>query len=396
MADARRIRILLAGASTDPSWQGGEPVIIDLLRRGLEQLGTEVIQEGSRRSLTDLGRLALTPYDAEIGRVRQYRRRLRELRPDVVLVFYDFDCSWIVAARKEGIPVIPCIQIYWATCPVGTHYIEGVGTCSGPATAKCLRHMSRAALSPNLGLPVSALPAPLGFALYSKLWTRPAALSQADAIAANSEFTAGVLSRAGYRGVHMIHNAVDTELFREGQWEGDSKVVLFPVARSLQERKGYPHFVRLAAAIKERTPEIRFQVLNHAGDDLLEGTPYLSRQDLAEHLRSVYLAVIPGLWDEPFGLVTVEAMASGRPVVAYEGGAMAEIIESGISGVLVPRGDVEALTQAVLDLLHDEAKARRIGRAARQRVEAHFTYQLMAERYLSLIKSVLRDRSSVG
>jgi glycosyltransferase involved in cell wall biosynthesis len=393
MADEPKLRVLFAGASLEPDWQGGEPVVLDLLKRGLEQLGVEVLERGSRRSFVDLVALTATPYDAEIRRVRSYRKTLRELRPDAVLVFYDFDCSWVIAARKEGIPVLPDIQIYWATCPVGTHYIEGVGTCAGPELGKCLRHMARAPPSPNLALPVPGLPAPLGFALYSKLWTRPAALGQADALIANSRFTARVLTQAGYGNIVTIPNSVDAELFREGPWAGGSKIVLYPVARSLQERKGYPHFVELAKAVKAKMPEIRFQVLNHAGDDLLEGTAYLSRPELAEKFRSVYLAVLPGLWDEPFGLVTVEAMAAGRPVVAYEGGAMTEIIENGVSGVIVPRGDVPALTAAVLDLLQDEEKARRIGRAARTRVEAEFTYQRMAGRYLALLERVIRARS---
>jgi glycosyltransferase involved in cell wall biosynthesis len=394
--DSSPLRVLFAGASLEPDWQGGEPVVLDLLRRGLEQLGVEVVRDGTRRSFPELVALSATPYDAAAGRVRSYRKLLRRVRPDAVLVFYDFDCSWVVAATQEGVPVLPCIQIYWPTCPVGTHYIEGVGTCDGPALGKCLRHMARAPPSPNLGLPVPGLPAPLGFLLYAKLWTRPAALSRANRLIANSEFTKGVLRRSGYDRVQTIPNSVDAELFREGPWQGGSKTVLYPVARSLQERKGYPHFVRLAEAVKRRMPDVHFQVLNHSGDALLEGTPYLSREQLAERLRSVYLAVLPGLWDEPFGLVAIEAMAAGRPVVAYEGGAMTEIMENGVSGVVVPRGDVEALTAAVVDLLNDEAKARRIGHAARLRVESEYRYQRMAERYLALIRTVIQESDHRG
>jgi glycosyltransferase involved in cell wall biosynthesis len=393
MGNGRPMRVLLAGASLEPDWQGGEPVVLDLLRAEFPKLGVEVIENGTRRSFGELVALSLSPYDAELSRVRSYRRYLREEKPDAVLMFYDFDCSWVVAARKEGIPVVPCIQIYWPTCPVGTHYIEGVGTCPGPELAKCLRHMARAEPSPNLGLPVPGLPAPLGFALYAKLWTRPAALNQADRIVAVSEFTRRTLARSGYTNVQTIHDSVDVELFRERPWQGGSKVVLYPVARSGQERKGYPHFVRLATEVKREMPDVRFMVLNHVGDALLEGTPYLSRAELAERLASVYLAVLPGLWDEPFGLVTVEAMAAGRPVVAYDGGAMSEIIENGVSGIIVPRGDVGALRAAVVDLLNDEAKAHRIGRAARLRVEEKFTSAQMAKKYLALLESLVDGRS---
>jgi glycosyltransferase involved in cell wall biosynthesis len=396
MAEKRPLRVLLAGATLEPDWQGGEPTAIDLLRRGLEKLGVEVLEHGSRRSFLELVAVALTPFDAEISRVRSYRRYLRATRPDAIVMFYDFDSSWVVAARKEGIPVVPSIQIYWPTCPIGTHYIEGVGVCPGPELAKCLRHMARAEPSPNLGLPVPGLPPPLGLALYSKLWTRPAALGQADQLVAVSEGTKRILARSGYRDVEVIFDSVDTELFTERPWPDGPKLVLYPVARSNQERKGFPHFARLAAEVKRTMPDVRFMVLNHVGDGLLEGTPYLTRPELADRFGLTYLAVLPGLWDEPFGIVTVEAMAAGRPVVAYEGGAMPEIIENGVSGVIVPRGDVGALTNAVLDLLHDEPKARRMGRAARQRVEARFSATQMADSYLALIRRLIEARSSGG
>src|SRR5580658_6795608 len=106
----RPLTVLFAGATMIPGWGGGEPVAALLLRKGLEQKGVLVQWEASsRRTVPELGLMAVTPYDADIGRVARYRRRLRELHPDVVLAWYDFDCSWIVAARKEHIPVIACV-----------------------------------------------------------------------------------------------------------------------------------------------------------------------------------------------------------------------------------------------------------------------------------------------
>ena len=385
-------RVLFSGVAMAPGFQGGEPVLADLLERGFERLGVEVVREGSTRGLLELAALALTPFDAQPGRVGQYRRRIREVRPDAVLAFFDFDCSLVVAARKEGIPVLVCVQIYWPTCPVGTHYIEGEGACFSPGFVKCIRHISRAPISPNLRLPVPGLPAPLAALLYLKLLERPPALTQADALVANSEFTASVLRGAGYDRVHMIHNGVDTEEFPAAPWEGGRKVVLYPVARSQQERKGYPHFVEMARRVRKQLPDVKFRILNYTGDELCDGTPYLSHPELAREFRSDYLSVIPSVWDEPFGFVTIEAMSSGRPVVAYRVGAMDEIVEEGVSGRLVPRGNVEGLTRAVLDLLNDEEGARQMGRAARARVENKFDYRDMASNYLALISSLAAGR----
>jgi len=338
----------------------------------------------------------LTPFDVEPGRVAAYRRTIREFRPDVVLGFVDYDCSATVAARKEGVPIAVCVQIYWPTCPVGTHYIEGEGSCFTPGLAKCVRHVSRAPISPNLRLPVPNLPAPLAVLLYLKLLERPPALSQANAFIANSAFTADVMRRAGYDRVHVIHNAVDTDLFQSVPWRGPRKVVLYPVARSRQERKGYPHFVEMARAVRREMPEVIFRILNDPGDDLCEGTPYLTHAELARELASDYLAVVPSLWDDPFPFIPIEAMSAGRPVVGYRVGGMAELIEDGVSGCLIPRGNVEGLTQAVLSLLRDEEAARSMGAAARERVVALFDFRKMAREYLALLSGLVAGRRVVA
>jgi glycosyltransferase involved in cell wall biosynthesis len=396
MGDGRRLRVLFAGAILTPGWQGGEPIFAELLVRGLSQLGVEVLREGSRRSLPELAMLSVVPYDAEPIRVARYRRRLRELEPDAVLTGFDFDCSWVIAARKEGVPVFVCVQIYWPTCPIGTRYIDGSGICSAPGLMKCLRHIPHAEVPPNLGLPVPEFSAPLALVLYAKLRMRHAALSQADALVANSRFEGKVLTEAGYRQVYVIHNGVDANLFHHSPWAAASKTVLYPVARSNQERKGYSHFVRMAQALHGERPGVRFRILNYRGDDLIEGTPYLTRPQMAEQLRAAYLAVLPGLWDEPFGFAAAEAMSVGRPVVMYDGGGSSELVQNGVSGLLVPRGDVDALARAVEELLDDEERARRMGEAARGSIESGFTYGRMAEQYLQLIRDVLNGRRAVG
>ena len=383
------LRVLLTGAAMSPGFQGGEPTLGDLLQRGLSKRGVEVLREGSRRSLVDLATLAVAPFDVAPGRVAEYRRRIQELRLDAVIGFVDYDSSLVVAARKERVPILVCVQIYWPTCPVGTHYIEGQGNCFAPGLLRCVRHIARTPLSPNLGLPVPNIPAPIALLLYLKVLERPAALAQADALVANSEFTATVLRNAGYERVHTIHNGVDTRLFGATSWAESRKVVLYPVARSRQERKGYGHFVEMARRVHATHPGVTFRILNDPGDELCQGTPYLSHAELAQELRADYLAVVPSVWEEPFGFVAIEAMSVGRPVIGYRVGGLPEIIEDGVSGRLVPRGDVEELARAVRELLDDEAAAHRMGRAARQRVEQKFDCELMVDRYLDLLRDLV-------
>jgi glycosyltransferase involved in cell wall biosynthesis len=79
---------------------------------------------------------------------------------------------------------------------------------------------------------------------------------------------------------------------------------------------------------------------------------------------SADVVVVPSKLPEPFGKVVVEAMALGRPVVATTPGGPAEVITSGVDGLLVPADDVAALVDALRGLLRDPAAAQRLGRAA--------------------------------
>jgi glycosyltransferase involved in cell wall biosynthesis len=89
-----------------------------------------------------------------------------------------------------------------------------------------------------------------------------------------------------------------------------------------------------------------------------------------EAFRRSSIAVVPSVWAEPFGIVVIEAMAGGTPVVASHVGGIPEIIEDGISGVLVPPGDASALREALAGLMGDSIRRHAMGEAARRRSEA--------------------------
>ncbi len=79
------------------------------------------------------------------------------------------------------------------------------------------------------------------------------------------------------------------------------------------------------------------------------------------------VGVVPSLWAEPFGQVAVEALARGLPVVASADGALAELVDDGETGLLVPPGDAAALREALRTLLADPARRARMGQAGRRR-----------------------------
>ena len=76
----------------------------------------------------------------------------------------------------------------------------------------------------------------------------------------------------------------------------------------------------------------------------------------------------------------LEMMASGKPVVAFDTGGNAELIEHGVTGILVKFGDKKTFTRSVVDLLEDEEKRRKMSIQARRRAEEHFDVRINAQK----------------
>jgi len=99
------------------------------------------------------------------------------------------------------------------------------------------------------------------------------------------------------------------------------------------------------------------------------------------------LAVLPSTWPDPCPTTVLEAMASGRPVITTRTGGMVDMVEDGVSGILVPPGDSRALAEAMRLLLADPVLRARLGAAGRERVRL-FTASSVAARIENVYQEV--------
>ncbi|MBI3967985.1 MAG: glycosyltransferase family 4 protein, partial [Chloroflexi bacterium] len=170
---------------------------------------------------------------------------------------------------------------------------------------------------------------------------------------------------------------------------------LVGAASRLTPWKGQDRFVHAAAKLAERFPTARFVVAGspEAGQahqqeyfeslkrltadlgiaDRVLFPGYLS--NLQDLMATMDVFVLPSVQPEPFGMVIVEAMALGVPVVATNGGGPREIVRDWETGLLVPPGDSAALADAVGSLLADSNMRARFGAAARDRVRDTFSLE---------------------
>jgi starch synthase len=226
--------------------------------------------------------------------------------------------------------------------------------------------------------------------------------------------------------VHVIHNGIEP-----GEYQPDTRTDALvrhgidparPYAvfvGRVTRQKGIVHLLRAARYVdpgvqlvlcagEADTPEFgaEFRALcaeierDRGGVVVVEGM--LSRPDVAQILSHARVFVCPSVY-EPFGIVNLEAMACGAPVVASAVGGIPEIVVEGETGHLVafegdgspkneprdPDGFARALARAISELAADPERARRFGAAGRKRVVEHFSWSAIAERTRALYASLV-------
>ncbi len=115
------------------------------------------------------------------------------------------------------------------------------------------------------------------------------------------------------------------------------------------------------------------------------------RDDVPRLLAASDLLVLPSLY-EGLPNVVLEAMRSRKPVVATAAAGTTEVVEDGVTGLLVPLRDPPALARAIREVIDDPDRARRMGEAGRARVEAEFGVGRMVERFAALYEGLAREK----
>ncbi|MET9850857.1 glycogen synthase [Streptomyces ossamyceticus] len=257
-----------------------------------------------------------------------------------------------------------------------------------------------------------------GYALSS--WAERTAIESADAVIAVSgamrDDILGCYPALDPDRVRVVHNGIDTALYRPDHatdvldrvgLDRARPYVLF-VGR-ITRQKGVPHLLRAVRAIDPDvqvvlcagapdTPEIDrefrdlFEELSRVREGLHWIPQMLPRPEVIQLLTHAAVFVCPSVY-EPLGIVNLEAMACGTAVVASRVGGIPEVVEDGVTGLLVStEDDFEAqLARALDSVLADPASAARMGEAGRERAVREFGWDAVARRTVHLYEEVLKQ-----
>lgn len=210
--------------------------------------------------------------------------------------------------------------------------------------------------------------------------------------------------------IDVIYNGVNRERFEfdwseedRALWRGklakpDEKIVMY-VGRFVRE-KGIHVLLNAASVVLANEPKTKFVIVGGGHREHLEKfvrwyglkdkvlfTGFMANRSLHQLYRCADVAVFPSLY-EPFGIVALEGMAAGAPVVASDAGGLKEVVSHDETGTSAYAGNPESLAWAILNVLRDPERAEKLKAAASKRLDVDFDWGQIADQTIEVYQRV--------
>jgi glycosyltransferase involved in cell wall biosynthesis len=230
-------------------------------------------------------------------------------------------------------------------------------------------------------------------------------LRRADAIVAVSEKIAGQMKHAGINKekIRVIDNGIDLTRFTETKAKASIReslgirpdALIIGAVGSLTSEKGHQYLLRAAPKVIENIPRALFLFVGDGPERTRLGNMSSQlgirdkvffagiRKDIPEILSILDVFVLPSL-KEGLPMALLEAQAAKVPTVASNVGAIPDVMKDGVTGILAPPKDFEAIGQAIIRILSDQNAAFKMAGKGFEIVRDNFSSERMADKYLSV------------
>lgn len=316
-----------------------------------------------------------------VSAARALSRELGEFAPDVVHIhMFLWQLSPSILSVLARVPTVYYMMTYKAVCPTGSKWL--------PSGRHCTERAGQACLSNSCITPLGFAPLMAQRALFRR------GRHQIDAVVPCSRAVEAECAMDQIRTHEVILPGSSVQAARPPL--GDIPTVTF--SGRIVPEKGVDVLLHAFQLVRAQVPTARLRLAGQAPRDSpltasahMQGVEWLGHLDevaLGAVLQGSWVHAAPSRWAEPFGLTATEAMMRGTAVVASRRGGLAESVEDGVSGFLVPNGDASALASALLSVLSDRARAEEMGAAARVRALTHFRIDHCADRFVALYQQL--------
>jgi len=249
-----------------------------------------------------------------------------------------------------------------------------------------------------------------------------------DKIIAISHYIKRDLSAVGVpdEKIAVVHHGIDNKIFSQGkpsaallrkhkQLKHKGPIILSPARMGIA--KGCDITIEAFRLVKDKFPKA-FLVMSGSGNIIdwgltqnkdiayfvtlikhldLEDSIYInsySLEEMPQLYRAADVILYPSSSEEPFGLAMLEAMASAKPIIVSESGAMPEIIQNDVNGYVVPKNNHEALAEKMINLLGSQKLRDKLGKTGRKQVECLYTKEIYAKNIFKVYQETINEYSA--
>jgi len=369
---------------------GGSEIVVETTTNLLRKRGHQVLLEtfDSRNLMHTLrGKAKAFAWGiySPVGR-KAIRRLIEEQAPDIIHVheLYPFFSPWVLKnIKRAGIPVVMTCHDYRLTCPISTHYRNGetCTKCRDKNELQCAFNNCRNNFLESVGFALRSLTA-----RKMKLFTE-----NVTCYTTPSLFVKNWLIESGFpeERIHVVPNVNPISKLEPKKNDGE---YIGYVGR-ISEEKGIDSLLEAA-----RTSNLPVQL---AGDysampELVATAPTnvefigkLKRDQLANFYRYARFVVVPSTCLETFGMVALEAMSYGLPVIASKTGGLQEVVDDGVNGFLFEKGNDVELAEKMKQLCENSELAKKMGQAGQEKLNREYSEEIYYLRLMRVYEQAL-------
>lgn len=340
------------------------------------------------------------PYSEPNG-VEVLRSALREFEPDIIFLHKMADLAVVEALTDCAVPVVRMVHDHELTCMRSYKY--------NPIT----RRICARAASPWCVFPCGAVVArnsgpglPLKWVSYTAKRREIALNRKFRCLIVASHFMREELLRNGFAAERVAVHAPVPRSVKESFQSSFSERNLIVYSGQIVRGKGVDVLLESLALLTMPFEAVIFGDGSHRAHceslsrrlglgDRVRFAGFVSHAEILNHYRESSVAVISSVWPEPFGMVGLEAMHCGLPVVGFDAGGIKEWLIDGVNGYLVAWGDRVGYARRLDELLRDKARARSLGERGRLLAGERFSFESYIHGLESLFSRIANARPSL-
>ena len=370
--------------------EGGAESYIENLKEILEKKGHQVkifasnahpelrhFNNYSFQSINTNSFLRFIPYTFNLSSYFSLKKVLKEYKPDIVHLHYIFyHTSPSILLLLKDIPTIMTLHAHEIIAPIGI------------STNKKCKHS-------NIGYCPYCVGMPNFFIEKFKRYLFNFLSNNIDTYISPSKYYFSLYTRYGLKNIKKIFNGIN--LFDNYKLKKNHCVVF--VGRLTLE-KGVQVLIKSIPMILKKIPDLKVFIIGSGAyykeltlisqnlkiSNNIFFVKKVERQKLLRYYRRAGILIMPSVWEETFGLVGIEAMSVGRPVIASRVGGIPEWLDDGKTGFLVDPGNPDQIAEKVIKLFSNRKLLEQMGKNARKKAE-----QFSIEKHVIKIEKIYKE-----